>query len=278
MSTIIYARISSPNQAEYNGQHFSIENQISRCTEYCQTNSFNIIDVVTEVVSARDINKQTGLINIYNTNSNCNLVVFNISRFSRNTPQALQWVDKFKSKDINIIFMEENIHLNSFIDMHRLRLGLSQSELESNQISHRIKSTNNLLKSKGWKFGRESFGYKSCRQKGIRKFQINKEEQMIMDFIIGSRKGVNCKQINTLLNKIIPNNKIPIKYYDSDDITEIESFSKPNMLTFTEIADILNDYNIKNRSREWNSGMVSRIYKNVANPNLNKISFNSLNI
>ena len=205
-------------------------------------------------------------------------MVFNISRFSRNTSQALEWVDKFKSNHINIIFMEENIHLNSFIDMHRLRLGLSQSELESNQISHRIKSTNNLLKSKGWKFGRESFGYKSCRQKGIRKFQINKEEQMIMDFIIGSRKGVNCKQINTLLNKIIPNNKIPIKYYDSDDITEIESFSKPNMLTFTEIADILNDYNIKNRSREWNSGMVSRIYKNVANPNLNKISFNSLNI
>jgi len=70
MSTIIYARISSPNQAEYNGQHFSIENQISRCTEYCQTNLFNITDVVTEVVSARDINKQNGLINIYNTKSN----------------------------------------------------------------------------------------------------------------------------------------------------------------------------------------------------------------
>jgi len=278
MSTIIYARISSPNQAEYNGQHFSIENQISRCTEYCQTNLFNITDVVTEVVSARDINKQNGLINIYNTKSNCNLVVFNISRFSRNTSQALDWINKFKSKHINIIFMEENIHLTSFIDMHRLRLGLSQAELESNQISHRIKSTNNLLKSKGWKFGRESFGYKSCRQKGIRKFQINKEEQMIMDFIIGSRKGVSCRKINKLLNKIIPTNKIPIKYYDSDDITPIESFSKPNMLTFTEIADLLNDYNIKNRSREWNYGMVSRIYKNVSNPNLNKINFNSLNI
>ncbi len=278
MSTIIYARISSPNQAEYNGQHFSIENQISRCTEYCQTNLFNITDVVTEVVSARDINKQNGLINIYNTKSDCNLVVFNISRFSRNTSQALDWINKFKSKYINIIFMEENIHLTSFIDMHRLRLGLSQAELESNQISHRIKSTNNLLKSKGWKFGRESFGYKSCRQKGIRKFQINKEEQMIMDFIIGSRKGVSCRKINKLLNKIIPTNKIPIKYYDSDDITPIESFSKPNMLTFTEIADLLNDYNIKNRSREWNYGMVSRIYKNVSNPNLNKINFNSLNI
>ena len=276
MTTFIYSRISSVNQAEYNGEHFSIENQINKCTEYCHNNSFLIADIASEIISARDINKQKKLINIYNKYSNCNLVIFNITRFSRNTSHALDFVEKCKAKNINLHFVEENLQLNHFTDMHRLRLGLSQAELESNQTSYRIKSSNSLLKSKGWNFGRAAFGYESHRKKGIRKFKINKKEKLIINFIDGARKGISCTQLNKLLNKIIPNNKIPIKYYDSDDITQIEHFSQPNMLTFTDISYLLNDYNIKNRFREWNPGMVARIYKNISNPH--KIIFKSLNI
>ena len=276
MSTIIYARISSQYQAEYNGQHFSIENQINKCTEYCQNNNFLITNIFSEVVSAKDIYKQTALMNILNSNSNCNIIFYNITRFSRNTQQALHFVNQCKSSNINLHFVEENLQLDHFADMHRLRLGLSQAELESNQTSHRIKSNNRLLKSKGWKFGRATYGYESYKSKGIRKFKINKKEKLVMEFIVGAKKGVSCKQLNKLLNKIIPNNKEPIQYYDADDETEIENFSKPNMLTYVDIANLLNDYNIKNRITEWTPAMVARIYKNTFNPN--KISLNSLNL
>lgn len=276
MSTIIYSRISSPNQAEFNGQHFSIENQISKCRDYCHDNCLLITDIISEVVSARNINMQKQLIEIYNKNSNCNIVVYNITRFSRNTHQALDFVNKCRQKNINLHFVEENLQLNHFTDMHRLRLGLSQAELESNQTSYRVKSNNMLLKSKGWKFGRASYGYESCKKKGIRKFKINKKEKAIIEFIVSARQGVNCKQLNKILNKIIPDNLIPIEYYDTDEITKINNFSKPNMLTFVEIADLLNDYNIKNRNRNWNGGMVSRIYKNISNPN--NINFSTLNL
>ena len=276
MSTIIYSRISSPNQAEFNGQHFSIENQISKCTDYCYDNCLLITDTISEVVSARNINMQKQLIEIYNKNSNCNLVIYNITRFSRNTHQALDFVNKCREKNINLHFVEEKLQLNHFTDMHRLRLGLSQAELESNQTSYRVKSNNMLLKSKGWKFGRASYGYDSCKKKGVRKFKINKKEKSTIEFIVSARKGVTCKQLNKMLNKVIPDNSIPIEYYDSDEITKIDNFSKPNMLTFVEIADLLNDYNIKNRNRNWNGGMVSRIYKNISNPN--NINLNSLNL
>ena len=100
-----------------------------------------------------------------------------------------------------------------------------------------------------------------------------------MEFIVHARRGVNCKQLNVLLNKIIPTNTVPINYYDADD-TQITTFSKPNMLTFSEIADLLNDYNISNRSRPWTSGMVSRINKlhlKLPNRNINT-RFEALNL
>ena len=276
MSTIIYSRISSPNQAEFNGQHFSIENQISKCMEYCHDNCLLVMDTVSEVVSARNINMQKQLVEIYNKYSNCNIVVYNITRFSRNTQHALDFVTKCKEKNINLHFVEENLQLNHFTDMHRLRLGLSQAELESNQTSYRVKSNNMLLKSKGWVFGQAPYGYEAYKKRGVRKLKINKREKAITQFIVNAKGGVSCKTLNKDLNRIIPNNTIPIEYYDADETTKIDNFSKPNMLTFVEIADLLNDYNIKNRDRDWNSTMISRIYKNIVNPN--KINFNSLNL
>lgn len=273
--SIIYARISSPNQAEFNGQHFSIENQINICKDYCKKNKINIIDIKSEVVSGRDINKQKILLSLLNY-SNINIICYNISRFSRNTKHALEFVDKCKDRNIIIHFVEENIKLTHFSDMHRLRLGLSQSELESNQTSHRISSNNLLLKSKGWKFGRPSFGLESCKKRGIRIFKTNKTEKAIMEFILHARNGVSCNKLNKYLNKIIPDNKIPIEYYDDDEITKIEHFSKSNTLNFNEIADLLNDYNIMNRNKQWNSVTIRRIYKNLTS--VDKINIKSLNL
>tara|TARA_B100000242_G_C42812318_1_gene377669 strand:- start:15 stop:668 length:654 start_codon:yes stop_codon:yes gene_type:complete len=216
------------------------------------------------------------LLSILNKYKNINIIFYNISRFSRNTKDALEFVDKCKAINIVIHFVEEGIKLTHFSDMHRLRLGLSQSELESNQTSHRISSNNLLLKSKGWKFGRPSFGLESCKKKGIRLFKTNKTERAIMEFIFHARNGVSCKVLNKYLNKIIPNNKTPIEYYDDDELTKIEHFSKANTLSFTEIADLLNDYNILNRTRQWNAITIRRIYNNLAN--IDKVNINSLNI
>ena len=79
-----------------------------------------------------------------------------------------------KEKNINLHFVEENLQLKHFTDMHRLRLGLSQAELESNQTSYRIKSNNILLKSKGWEFGQAPYGYEAYKKRGVRKFKINR--------------------------------------------------------------------------------------------------------
>ena len=58
-SAIIYARISSPNQGQFNGKYTSLENQIEHGKKYCGSHLFGVQYILTEVVSGRDINKQT---------------------------------------------------------------------------------------------------------------------------------------------------------------------------------------------------------------------------
>lgn len=47
-------------------------------------------------------------------------------------------------KKIILHFVQDNLILRNYIDYHRLRLTLSQSEFELNSISHRITSNNNF--------------------------------------------------------------------------------------------------------------------------------------
>ena len=204
---IIYTRLSSSNQSFNNGIYVSIENQINKCNEYCQNLNMSVTQTVTEIKSAKNINKQIELQKILNENSNINIIFYNITRFSRNTGQAIDFVNKCVEKGIKLHFAEENFTIDHFMDLHRLRLGLSQAEYESNVISNRVRSNNNVLRNKGWKFGRPRYGKMVLFKNGIRKFTANRHEQEIISFIVMARIGqVSCSTLNRQLKKIVPKN------------------------------------------------------------------------
>ena len=270
MTTIVYTRISSKNQSFCHGVHVSIENQLHNCTNYCLKNNLNIINHISEVVSAKNIQKQKQLLNLLN-NNNINIIFYNISRFSRNTSDGLNFLNECKQKKINLHFVEENLAYTHYMDMHRLRVGLSQSEFESNTISNRITSNNSILRNKGWKFGVPIFGTQSVFQNGVRNFITNKDENEIIKLIILAREGkTSCRNLNKQLKIILPNNKEPIEYYDYEKDEAIEHFDIAYTLTFGEIANLLNSYNISIRGSEWNADKVNRVYnksKNISNIN-----------
>ena len=91
-------------------------------------------------------------------------------------------------------------------------------------------------------------------------------EKKIIDLIINLRLGVtNSKKINKQIKQITNNNNISdIKFYDIDN-NEIDIFDKPFTLTYTEIANILNDYNIKNRNKLFVKSAISNIFKQNCN-------------
>ena len=259
--SIIYTRLSSHNQSFNNGIYVSIENQIQRCSEYCNSNDMIILDTVTEIKSAKDITKQYSLNKILDENSNINIVFYNITRFSRNTGNAIQFINKCKEKNIRLHFVEENMQVDHYMDLHRLRLGLSQAEYESNIISARVKSNNRVLKSKGWKFGVPKYGTCAYIKNGIRKFKVNSYEKEVICFIVLARIGkVSCAILNRQLKKIMPKNKDPIIFWDDEKDQAIEYFDKQYTLSFREIGDLLNEYKIRSRFGIWSASKVNRIF------------------
>ena len=69
------------------------------------------------------------------------------------------------------------------------------------------------------------------------------------------------------------------EYYEFwDEEKKIEVFKKKFTLTFTEIAELLNSYNIKARCGSWNSGKVNRIFNQYFNTIENKMASINLNI
>lgn len=277
-NAIIYTRLSSHNQSYNNGVYVSIENQINKCSEYCHNNNLNILEVITEIKSAKDLNKQKELVKILNNNSNINIIFYNITRFSRNTGHAIEFVNKCKDKNIQLHFIEENMKIDHYMDLHRLRLGLSQAEYESNVISNRVKSNNRILRNKGWSFGQPAYGKKVIFTHGIRKFQTSKHETEIINFIILARIGkVSCLQLNKQLKKILPKNKEPIEFWDMKTGEMIEYFDKKYTLSFGEISDLLNEYKIKSRFGVWTPSKVNRIYNQLTKDSLKK-NFSNLNI
>lgn len=277
-NAIIYCRISSANQCTINDFHISLENQLNNCRTYCENNKLNIVEEVNEIKSARDMKYLYNLQEILNKYSNINLIIYNITRFSRNLLQGVEFMNIAKNRNITIHFSEENAKTNHYLDMHRIRLGLSQSEYESDTLSNRVRANNIILKNKGWCFGAAPYGVNAVMKNDIRRFENNKEEQNIIKFICTARYGkCTVMALNKLLNGIIPGNTDLIEFYDEELGETITKFSETYTLTFGEIADLLNSYNITNRGSYWNAGSVNRLYNKNNNNNIQH-NFQSMNI
>ena len=263
-TAVIYCRLSSPNQSFVNNIHVSLENQSEACKKYCTEKSFNIVNEVHEIKSSKNMNNLENLKGILNRYSNTNLVIYNVTRFSRNIFQGLKFIEDFSKKNITIHFVEEIAKTDHHLDMHRIRLGLSQSEYESDTISHRIKTNNKVLKAKGWKFGKVPFGKSVVSKNGIRSFKISEFEEDIIRFIRCARVSPTTKELNKLLVKIANEEDViknPIIFIDNEKNCLINEFTRIFTLTFSEIADLLNSYDVKNRNLQWTASSVSRIYR-----------------
>ena len=273
---IVYTRLSSSNQSSFNGNYISIESQLNKCNDYCFKKNINNVEYKSEITSAKNINKQYELMNILKMNNVKNIIFYNVSRFSRNSIGALNFLDSCKSKDIKLHFVEENIMTGHIMDDHRLRMALSDSQLEHERIKERAKLSISIRKEKGWEFGNAEFGNKINFKNGVRKKTKDSYENNIIKFVVIARETVNCNTLNKQLLKINPKNITPIKFYDVDG-NEISRFDKPYTLTYQEIADLLNDYGVKKRNKEWSSNMVQYVYnmeKKKFVKNLKKLKIN----
>ena len=132
-----YYRISSKNQKD----GYSIEQQRDACINYCKTNKFKLQGEVSEIVSAKSMLKQKNLYNLVNLVSDCNLIIYEPTRLSRNPEDYHKLLKTCEQKNITLHFVNPNLISDNNNDKRLISTGVLDGKFESEFISIRVKKS-----------------------------------------------------------------------------------------------------------------------------------------
>ncbi len=255
IEAIIYCRISSMAQKE--GVSLAVQEQV--CLDYCKKNGWQVIHIVREITSATDTKNQKLLLSIVESYGEDKiprkLIVYNISRFSRNVSKGLELARKMRENNLHLVSSMEMIDVSTASGEFNLTNLLNAAEFESKLIGKRVKDALEKLKKEGHQLGRAPFGSKVEKIEDKRKFVVEEKEQGIIQFIVLCRTvGTTVDTLNESLQKICSEEEYaPIKLSRKKLLVE--------ELSYDNISELLNSYRIQNRAKPWTKNAVSRIYK-----------------
>ena len=149
-----YVRVSS-KESGLKGN--SEKNQIKYINDYCNNNDYNLIDIYKDLgISGRSIKNRDGLMELFDyiklNNIDC-LIVYSISRLSRNLKDVLSFIEYLDKNDVKFISCKENFNSNDVMGKFMIGIMGNLSELESNLLGDRIRDVKRLKKSKKEVYG-----------------------------------------------------------------------------------------------------------------------------
>ncbi|ATZ80587.1 serine recombinase [Bodo saltans virus] len=180
----------------------SLLNQHKICKKYCEKNKIKVKKTKKEHKSGRFFKNKASLMELRNKMvSGDTLVVYRISRLSRNYEKGWNFIKTLKENNIKVVSVDENI--NSFDNINEFQEKLKSSEDYSNELSDRINKINRCLRHKGWHFGYVPYGYERYfTLNNVRKMRPNNTEQYVIKLINRLRKNKKSyKEISKFLNK-----------------------------------------------------------------------------
>lgn len=262
----VYSRQSATTKTNYNIKNASSLIQKELLCNHAKGEGYNKIKCYEEVVPARDIRKQKQLNLLLQENDNIPVFTTTVARFSRNKVQGLEMIQKLKDKNMPVHFISDSLTTGK--NDVEIKKKLAYAEYESKEISKRMKRSKNYKRKRGeFLGGAPKYGLKCFNSNKLRKLQPNLFEKAVIKFILEMKIGkLTCDYANYLM-KCICNPKFlenyePIYFYDEDG-NVISKFTKKNVLTFQEIADLLNEYQVKNRkNKKWTRNYVNHIFNN----------------
>ena len=248
---VIYCRVSTPQQ--------SLEAQEYACKIYCERKGYNVINVIKEYGSAFKA-RQPKLKDFISSNKDMNLIIYKADRFSRNTAQCDLMIQTMATNKINLECITDPVNLTSSLGRHSFREAILKAQFESEQIGERIKASHRYRVANGIQTQRPTYGYTLNTDR--RTVMRVANEQHVIKFIIGTyRTRKTAQDITEMLFKLMGD----IGGFPEDHFVpvEIESCSGHVYMSARIIAELLNDYNINNRGRNWSSVKILKIYNNA---------------
>lgn len=249
MQCVIYNRVSSMSQNSYTNS-VSLHAQESICSKFANENGLKVKSVYKEVHSA--FHKVPNVLETVINLRKCNILISDISRFSRSVAVGLDMAKVALKNKNRIVFIQEKFVCSSHADFMVLAQHLQVTESESRNIGIRNKKARNYLIENGMHAGGAvPYGYDVVERKAVK----NKYEQNVLQFIRKCQQSrISSDDLNNMMIDI-SKTKIydPISCYDKNDVSVLNITER---LTNPEIADLLNSYDVDKRGLQWTAAMI----------------------
>lgn len=268
-NAIIYCRLSKPNKKNVlsgNNNEKSLESQENECVKFCKNNNLRIKEVVCEICSAYNKkNKQNKLENILNNiTSNDILIVWEISRFTRNIIDGTRRINIIRSKNAGIYIVNDRCGYPMTCEYPDIIRRIIYAQQESDIISERIKRSIKTKREKGSYIGSFApYGKKIIRDNNnISRLENNDDEQFVIKKIMDLYDdGKNYEDILKFLKEsnILKRNK-------QWKINSIKKIIRDNMRKFnmSKITNTLMEIDGTNLSiRKKKTKKTSKKRKNI---------------
>lgn len=168
-------RVSTDYQNQIDSN--SIETQKRLCTEMCERKGIPVLKIIEQVKSGQKYRQELVDIIEKELKKGDAIVVFSISRFARTQRMTHNLVDTLKKKKCRLLSYCEN--MDTLEDDKFLGLYAWAAEMESKQISERVKLCMSSKKLRGEHMGNVPFGYKFVEERGS-PLEVNPEEQELL--------------------------------------------------------------------------------------------------
>jgi site-specific DNA recombinase len=198
-SVALYCRVSTEEQAT---EGYSISAQLQTLRQYAHLYGWSIAEeYVDEGISGKDIKGRPAMqrmISDVEKEKFQAVLVWKISRLSRNMLDTLVLLDKFEEYDVKFISYSENFDTSSPIGKLVVQLMASIAEMERNTLSENVKLGMTQRAKEGSWNGGVVFGYDSIEKELI----VNPKEAEIVELIFNLyADGKGLKAIANHLNK-----------------------------------------------------------------------------
>src|SRR5699024_2476879 len=195
----IYARVSTEEQAK---EGFSIAAQLQTLRQYAQIYNWEVIDeYVDEGISGKSVKGRPEMKRLIKDVENERfdaVIVWKISRLSRNMLETLMILDKFEKYNVKFISYSENFDTSSPIGRLVLQIMASIAEMERNTLAENVKLGMKQRALEGRWNGGVVFGYDTVKKELV----INEKEAEVVQLIFRMyANGKGLRAISNHLNK-----------------------------------------------------------------------------
>ena len=210
MTVYFYGRCSADENFEKGS---SIETQLSKATAYGVIKNLTIDKEITESISGtvKFANRPMGLEVMNDLKRGDHIICSGLDRFSRNTLDLLQVIEKFKRLKVSLHFTEfGEVTGSDAMGSVFVKLLSVFAEFYSKQCSEKQKATKDRLKSQGKFFGgKKPFGYDVDQNNYL--IPCEKEQQVIRDMQLMRKKGTSYQKVADQITKTT-RKKFPVSW------------------------------------------------------------------